>query len=186
MVLTEDAYNHLLESVAPYRRRALANELVYIRNMSCVEGPHPAFERCRRRAWRNYGIDISLQHFKTSVWSYGRLARSLDFCGCELLLIDAEGHDAKILRSMMDHCHEEARGRCAWPDIVVFESAGHCDFKEGAEAEADVVKQLEARGYFVILVCNIDTFMVRREAMNASVRLKAWVDKVTCDKCWSV
>mmetsp|Transcript_51105 Transcript_51105/g.160353 ORF Transcript_51105/g.160353 Transcript_51105/m.160353 type:complete len:286 (-) Transcript_51105:19-876(-) len=132
-VLTKTAHDKLLASVPPDVQQQLARDLVYIRNMSCVGGPHPGFDLCRQKAWRKFGVDICLEPFRTSVWSYGRLARSLDFCGCELFIVDAEGHDTQILRSMIQHCSEEEMyGRCAWPDVVVFESAGLCDSKEGA------------------------------------------------------
>mmetsp|Transcript_109764 Transcript_109764/g.321347 ORF Transcript_109764/g.321347 Transcript_109764/m.321347 type:complete len:368 (-) Transcript_109764:74-1177(-) len=183
-VLTQAAHDQLLASVPPHERGQLAADLIYLRNMSCVDGPHPSFHQCREKALRKFGIDLSLEPFRTSVWSYGRLASSLDFCGCELLVVDAEGHDAKILRSMITHCREEeARGRCAWPDIVVFESAGLCDSKEGGESEADVIKQLESCGYFVLLRCKMNTDMVRREAVQQSEHLQHWVNSLVCHEC---
>ena len=64
---------------------------------------------------------------KTNMWTYGKLAKELDFSGCELLVIDAEGDDTKILRSMISHCWETGKG---WPDMIAFETQGHCDNKE--------------------------------------------------------
>lgn len=184
LVLTQAAYDGLLESVPPHQRKGLAYDLVYLRNMSCVDGPHPTFDDCWRKAWRNYGVDVCLEPLRTDVWSYSRLAESLDFCGCELLLIDAEGHDAQILRSMIRHCQEqEALGHTAWPDVVVFESAGLCDRKEGWAVEEDVRRQLEAYGYFVLVKCKMNTDMVRRSAMETSKRLQRWAHNVTCYSC---
>jgi len=147
-VLSAAAFDALLSSAPTDMRSALEMDLTYIRNMSCVGGEHPTLPLCRMRAMQNYGIDVCLEWYTTQVWTFERLARELDFCGCEVLLVDAEGHDAKILRSMMDHCRlQEAAGRMAWPDIIVFESAGICDHYEGSDVEVDVVRQLDLHGY---------------------------------------
>merc|ERR1712087_535947 len=104
--------------------------------------------------------------------------------GCELLLIDAEGHDTRILRSMIAHCQEqEKRGRDAWPHVMVFESAGICDASEGFASEDWTVKQLEECGYFVFVKTWMNTDMIRREAVEKSEKLRKWLDEVHCSQC---
>merc|ERR1719277_2421825 len=108
-VLTPETYRALLEAVPQNMRRHLEMDLDYVRNMSCVGREHPTFNLSRKLAWQRYGVDICLKPLRTDVWSYGRLAKALDFCGCEVLLIDAEGHDTKILRSLIWHCRDEEK-----------------------------------------------------------------------------
>jgi hypothetical protein len=36
--------------------------------------------------------------------SYDRLAHTLKFKGCEVLMVNTEGHDVSTVRSMMAHC----------------------------------------------------------------------------------
>merc|ERR1712232_270132 len=111
-------------------RSQLQEDLIFVRNMSSVGQWHPCLDKSRNKLYNRYGVDlfdhIETQH--TNVWTYARLAEELDFCGCELLLIDAEGHDNKIIRSMIQHCQEQAlNGKAAWPDIIVFETGGVSD-----------------------------------------------------------
>ena len=141
-VLTAEAHAMLLENVPSCLREQFSQELVYLRTMSCVGKEHPFIREFRSRALDDYGVDIPMEPIPTDVWSYGRLADCCDFCGCELLLIDAEGHDVEILRSMIKHCRErEAQNECAWPDLIVFETMGHCDRHEGSGAEGAMIRE---------------------------------------------
>ena len=71
--------------------------------MSFVGRPHPAFrwEQDDLR-WR-FGVEVELGTRPADTWTYAHLARELNFKGCEVLMVDAEGHDVSILRSMMEH-----------------------------------------------------------------------------------
>jgi len=183
-VLTQVAHDELMSSVPEEKRKALARDLLYLRNMSCVGAPHPCFDLSRRRAQKKYGIDISLEPLRTDVWSYGRLARRLDFRGCELLLVDAEGHDTKILRSMIEYCREEEAGDAAvWPDVIAFESAGHCDRVEGSGAERAIIDQLQRCGYANFMKNHTNTNLVNRKALSRSERLQRWVGRYICRRC---
>ena len=183
-VLTQQACKALLQAVPKRRRRKLAGDLSYLRNMSCVGEVHPLLERCREHAWNQYGVDIQMEPQRTDVWSYARLAASCDFCGCEVLLVDAEGHDAEILRSVIRHCRERGeQGQCAWPDLIVFESMGHCDQKEGPGAESAIVEELRRCGYQTLQSGCSNTEMIHGAALDREPRLQEWVQQWRCDGC---
>ena len=99
-------------------------------------------------------------------------------------MIDAEGHDAQILRSMIEHCFEEEdAGRNAWPDVIVFEMAGHCDYKEGVEVEAPVVKRLAECGYEQFGEDFMNVFLVKVSELDKSERLQTWLKASGCQTC---
>eukprot|EP00927_Polykrikos_kofoidii_P012441 TRINITY_DN15360_c0_g1_i2.p1 TRINITY_DN15360_c0_g1~~TRINITY_DN15360_c0_g1_i2.p1 ORF type:complete len:383 (-),score=56.68 TRINITY_DN15360_c0_g1_i2:68-1177(-) len=181
-VLTRKAHDDLLRTVRPELRKDLEHDLVYLRNMSCVGGSHPFVEQWKGKAWRKYGLDIQLEPLQTDIWSYDQLAKRYDFCGCELLIIDAEGYDAEILRSLHDHCQEN---EAAWPDLIVFEAAGHCDKREGRKTEEEVIRMLERSGYRLFLKSSTDASLVHTKALERSHRLQKWAQSMPCDRCGS-
>jgi len=182
-VLTEGAHAALLAQVPQCRREELAQELIFLRNMSSVGSLHPELSQRRKSIWLDYGVDASMEPLRTDIWSYSRLAEDCDFCGCELLMVDAEGYDAEILRSMIRHCREkESESRCAWPDVIVFESMGHCDRKEGSGAEAAIVRQLESCGYSTFSSSWLNTEMIRT-SLATDPRLRQWALEMQCDRC---
>ena len=183
-VLTQAAHDKALASAPRQSRAEVEQTLLYLRNMSHLTGCDNGWHYIVDRAWRDWGADVQPETLRTEVWSYRRLAKSLDFCGCEVLAIDAEGYDTKILRSVVKHCvEEEMRGRCAWPDLITFESAGHCDSIEGKGAEAAAIKQLELCGYTNVTHNHTNTYMVRLQAVAQSWPLHRWLGKMACSAC---
>jgi hypothetical protein len=160
-LMSQKAHDDLLNSVTEDLRPRLAKDLRYVRNMSTVGEWHPFIGNIRKRMWKRYGVDVFsyLETTSTEVWSFSKLAKHYDFCGCEVLLLDTEGHDSKILRSMIQHCQEqELLGKWAWPDVIAFETAGICDDFDGSGTEAETIKMLENCGYLLFLKhdCNAD------------------------------
>ena len=109
------------------------------------------------------------------------------FCGCEVLLVDAEGSDTKILRSMIVHCEDvERRGANAWPDVVQFETMGHCDQREGVDAEAKMITQLETCGYVLVYWSFHNTVLVNGKPLRGQAdaercqRLQRWMRTLQC------
>merc|ERR1712061_81789 len=100
------------------------------------------------RIEREYNLKIDVQQRKAEVWTWSRLASTFNFVGCEVLLIDTEGNDTAILRSMMAHCRKNPK---AWPDVIQFESMGLCDNLEGDGAEFEIMWALEREGYTIVL-----------------------------------
>merc|ERR1712084_158207 len=91
---------------------------------------------------------------------------------------------AKIVRSMIQHCKEqESLGKCAWPDVIQFETCGICDFNEGKGTEKATVRQLEKAGYLLVLSQWMNTCMVRKKALANSTRIQQWLDDLRCDFC---
>ena len=185
--LSLGTYESLLGSVSTWKRTDLESDLLYLRNMSCVGGEHPAMAELRDHYSRAYGLKVPVETLQIKVWSYDRLARELDFCGCEVLLVDAEGSDTKILRSMIAHCEaEERRGANAWPDVVQFETMGHCDQREGVDAEAKMVTQLKRCGYVLLYWSSSNTVLVNRKPRWGQAdeercqRLKRWMCTLQC------
>ena len=184
-VLTQSAHDNLLSLVASEHRNGLEDYLVYLRNMSCVGSPHPELEYRRCEALRKFGVDINVfERQFTQIWSYGRLATQFNFCGCELLIIDAEGHDAKILRSMISHClKEDITNVMVWPDVIAFETLGHCDCKEGPNTEALIVRDLEIHGYILFWNDYANKYMVKCKALEMRPSLQEWLGTMVCTSC---
>ena len=86
------------------------------------------------------------------LWTWMKLTEQLNFCGCELLIVDAEGHDTAVLCSMLAHCKERLRnGLYEWPNVIQFETMGHCNKKEVFGAEWGIITAVEAEDYALYL-----------------------------------
>ena len=186
--LSSATHKALLGCVPLWQRKALEEDLIYVRNMSCVGSKHPAMDRLNEYFDRAYGLTVPTEHTRINVWTYDRLSRELNFCGCEVLLIDAEGHDVQILRSMVLHCqYEEQRGRDAWPDVVQFETMGHCDCLEGIGAEANMIEQLKGCGYILVYWSYHNSVLIHNKDQvsrpDAVQRLKTWMRTFHCNGC---
>ena len=70
-------------------------------------------------------LTCNLQQAEINMLTFDTLAHLLNFRGCELLIVDTEGFDVEMLRSMIDHCL--LRGEEAWPYVIQFETQGLCD-----------------------------------------------------------
>ena len=100
-----------------------------------------------------------------------------------MLIIDAEGHDAAILRSMVAHGRaEERQGRNAWPYVVQFETMGHCDKLANKSAEWEAIGLLEMAGYTLVAYSHYNSQLVHREAWRIP-RIKKWASAMRCDYC---
>ena len=65
-----------------------------------------------------------------------QLVEQLNFKGVELLLIDAEGYDTRILRSVAEYCEtQEFNGSWEWPEVICCETLGHCNKTDGEGSE---------------------------------------------------
>ena len=120
-----------------------------MRNMSTVEPVHPHWAIWRAHCLNQLGVVTEASRQPVEVWSYSQLAKVLDFSGCEVLMIDAEGHDVRILRSVIEHCRRYPR---ELPWLVQFETMGHCDRAEGGETsvEWNVIWSLMEEGYLLV------------------------------------
>jgi len=185
--LTQQQHDAILEAVLPKQRKDLAAELLFLLNMSCVGCEHPDMDSCRKWISSTYGVVVPLEPLSTQLWSYSHLAEHYNFSGCELLIIDAEGYDAQILRSMLAHCHKEmARGINAWPEVIQCETQGHCDKIEGAGTEEQLTRQLLSSGYIRIFFTSCNSNFIYEPSLRGSKRLQRWMSHFYCRWCgWS-
>ena len=163
------------------RRRRLRWQFSFLENMSCVGREHPEFESMCRWIQERYGLRPKMIPERVEKWSWATLARQLNFSGCQVLLIDAEGHDASILRSMLDHC--EGRPD-EFPEVIQFETRGHCDRVEGSSSELQIIDALQDAGYLLLSFSHADTHLVLRSAFQRRRRLRRWASAWACTTCW--
>ena len=182
-VLTKEKNEEILMQVPEHQKEEVTYYLTFLRNMSCAGCIHPAYEEQRRWLQDHYNVVVKLASNRTSVWSYAYLAETLNFKGCELLIIDAEGSDTAILRSLMAYCREEEHdSRNRWPYVIQFETMGHCDRLEGNNAEWNTISELEYAGYILVAYSHYNSQLVRVEALNFP-HIHKWVNKLQCWGC---
>ena len=178
---------HVLESPEELIAKApenlqkhLRQELVYLENMSCVGGAHPEFDGLQALIKQMYGVQANmvLQTVKRLSWT--SLVRKFKFSGCQVLLLDTEGYDVRILRSMLKHCQAFPT---ELPELIQFETRGHCDYFEGANSEENIIVSLEAVGYKLVAKSESDTLVVHGTALEGSIKLDDWCQSWVCDTC---
>ena len=168
----------LLLQVTQQQQEALRQELEYIVNMSCMESMHHMLpELCRIQEKFNVKVNIHASH--VTIWSWEKLVQSCNFAGCELLIVDTEGYDAKILRSMLTYCQHNTWD---WPSLIQFETMGHCDKLEGHGTEWAVIGELESAGYILVGYSMINTHLVHRESPHSKA-LEDWLADWQCGRC---
>ena len=172
----------LLRQVPWSQRASLQHDLEYILNMSSVGDVHPMVPGEFRRICKKYNIkvDVTVGRQQVDVWTWQRLAKQCKFRGCEVLLIDTEGYDAQILRSLKAYCRDYPD---TWPLLIQFETMGHCDRIEGEGTEWDVIEALEQEGYVLVNYSYHNTHLVLKRALRTKPRLKKWVGGWRCSTC---
>ena len=185
-VFTEEAYIETLRRIPRQQQKAAAHHLTYLRNMSCV-GAHPHFEFCRGCFLDEFGIDVnySMEAIPIEIWTYRQLVQRLKFKGAQLLIVDAEGYDTAILRSVIDYCFEQqGKGSWEWPDVICYEAQGHCDKKDGVRAEAAILESLQEVGYSALLLGGGTATLVHYLAYRWRQWLRNWVaNHMHCTDC---
>lgn len=176
---TQQMCEEYLCQVPPAHREGLAHHMQYLLNMSHVGMVHPNAENHLEQIRQKFNIDIPVEQQQSDVWTWSKLVETYNFKGCEVLLLDTEGHDAQILRSMISHCSQSIE---EWPHFIQFESMGLCDALEGKGSEKRVVRELEKYGYVTIMLSNWNTYLVHGSAMG-NPKIKKWVKKWFCDVC---
>ena len=91
-------------SLKPEQYEAFEAAVLYLHNMSCVDQVNPFAKSCIEVINNNFGVDSAMEPLNVAVITYGHLHEMLNCSETGLLLIDAEGHDCRILRSMIDYC----------------------------------------------------------------------------------
>jgi len=182
--ISQDSYEKHVQAMQPADLQAFDDLVVFLRNMSCVGQAHPEFSRLNSFLAATCGVKVEMQPIRARAISYGALVKKLGFSGVEVLLIDAEGYDCKILQSMIDHCSIPTNQQ-AWPELIQFETMGHSNWMGNGskeDLENEMCEKLEQFGYLV--VCHgKDTQLIRLCALDREPRLQRWVDTFWCHRC---
>ena len=83
--------------------------------------------------------------------------------------------------SMIEYCQQTPS---AWPDLIQFETMGHCDKKEGEGTERRLIETLEKEGYLLVNSGHHNSHLVLRSALDTEQRLQDWVSAWRCTSCW--
>lgn len=173
--------DQLLALLPKRQRRGLRWQFSFLENMSCVGGQHPEFEALSQWIQERYGLRPKMMPERIEKWSWTTMARRLNFAGCQVLLVDAEGHDASILRSMLSHCEGSPD---ELPEVIQFETRGHCDQVEAGDSEWEIIDALQDAGYLLLAFGHADTYLVLRTALRRRRRLRRWARAWGCTDCW--
>lgn len=129
--LPKEKHDMYLSQVESIHREKLEELLLFLRNMSCVGQLHPDWPQHSHKLADMFGIKVELD-VHAEMLSYATLVNKLRFRGVDVLLVDAEGHDVEIIRSMIAHC-QEAEEADSWPKVIQIETMGHVDLKSRSE-----------------------------------------------------
>ena len=69
-----------------------------------------------------------------------------------------------------------------WPYVIQFETMGHCDRREGDNAEWNTIAELEYAGYILVAYSHYNSQLVWFEALNIP-HIRKWVDQFECWGC---
>ena len=153
--------------------------LAYLENMSAVGGPHPDFEFNAARVQQLAGVrDSLLEERSVSCYTFEKVLKMHSAKGCEVLIIDAEGADCAILRSMVGCCRAR---RCPWPRVIRFETRGFACTEEelkggnGCEEEEETIRILQQEGYLLVEEGG-DATLLHGPSLRTSEALAEWAD----------
>jgi len=180
--LTNQARNELVRQVPLSSRTGLATHLEYLRNMSCLGYVHPLLPWLQEAIEYDYGVKIAVScNGKVEVWSWAKLVETFNFVGCEALVVDAEGYDSKILRSLLSYCRNHPEH---WPELIQFETMGHCDRHEGIGTEKNCLEALQQEGYTLAQVSDFNSHVIFTTALDKEIRLQKWINTWYCNDCY--
>lgn len=179
--VTPQMYENAASKVPWALRDSFDNLVIYLRNMSCVGQKHPDLDRCYKQLEAMIGVGVEMEPIRARAFSYSEMSSMLNFNGVEVLIVDAEGHDCRILQSMIDHCNSHESTPQDWPDVIQFETMGHCDRVDGSGVEDRTVRSLQFHGYASALVGR-DTVMVKLAALPEQ-RMQDLMTSLKCESC---
>ena len=183
--LSKQTHDDLISKVQAFRREELTQDLEYLCNMSCLGSEHPKMRSTMDHIVAKYEIQDTSELCKpctqkVDVWSWSTLVREFNFGGCEILLVDAEGSDAKILRSLVQHCKTNPTH---WPEMIQFETMGHCDVLEGQGTELRVLETLQGEGYKIITISEYNSIVIKASAIENEEKWRNVVGEWYCSNC---
>lgn len=148
--------------------------LSFLENMSSTHRPHPEFHYYTDDVYRLSKTNQELmERREVQLITYAGILRKPNSRGCEVLIIDAEGTDCAILRSMI-HTGTTSED-FLWPLVICFEIQGHGDVKERKSVEESTVRDLQSLGY-LLLHGHKDATLVYSPALHG--KLRKWANKL--------
>ena len=180
-MITSEKYKSYVDQVPPDKLQEFVDSMLYFQNMSCVGQEHPEFRKNSQRLEQKYGVKVEMEPVDAWSVSYQALSQWLRFSGVEVLVIDAEGFDCQILRSMLDYCSQPGR-RDSWPSVIQFETMGHSDKIDGSGAEQAILHSLTHAGY-LLAASGKDTQLVHEDAISRERTVARWVATFWCKRC---
>ena len=176
-----DRVEHLLQQVPEQFLEELKWHLEYLENMSCLHRAHPHFDEYAAWIHEQFNLEVKVTAQPVEKWSWSTFVQKLNFCGCQVLVIDAEGHDASILRSMLKHCLNKPH---ELPELIQFETQGLCDIcEEQRESELNIISSLLGFEYKLVCYSQHDSYLVYEPALQREQRLQDWMNTWICHEC---
>lgn len=166
-------------------KAAVDKQMAYMENMSSIHSAHPDFAHSVEWVRHMSHTPMPLiEERAVPMHSFASILAHYNASSCELLLIDAEGGDCAVLRSMIQACSDGVVR--SWPKVIRFETRGHADVMEQRrDTEESTIKALQQVGYLLV-EAGYDATLVHGPAMALSNQLCAWADKyftLTCNAC---
>ena len=168
------------------KQQILQHHFQYLRNMSSVGGPHPWWTYFSAWIQQETGVTPQLSRLPVELLTWETMSKRYNFKGCRLLIIDAEGFDTRVLRGLIAYCkaRKELHDWASyWPDVIQFETQGHCNEDAGAPSEDEALGLLQKEGYLLIHKSNLDSQLVFQPALSEREALQQWVDNIRCSEC---
>jgi hypothetical protein len=130
-------------------------------------------------------ISELIERRRVQCFTFTEILEAHNATGCEVLMIDAEGWDCAIIRSVIYALQKDETG-FVWPHLIHFESCGHANTKENDyNTEENTIIKLQQSGY-LLLYAGMDSTLAYGESLESLPRFSAWVDKhfkLTCCIC---
>ena len=184
LTVSPSSCDSVLQRISETQRATVESQLQYAVNMSCIRSCEPTLtselQQVCEKVSQDFSVNLEVEYRDVEVWTWEQLANVCNFAGCEVLVLDTEGYDAQILRSIISHC-QHYPGSLPW--VIKFESMGHCDELEGSGTEWAVICELQAHGYKLVHYSWNDSHLVLKTMLRARKELRNWVGCWKCDRC---
>lgn len=175
----------LQEKKVDHKTRAeVDSNLALMENMSCMDVLHSDFVDRMEYIQELSGLTTNLVEERSiSCYTFRGLLQMHDASGCEVLIVDAEGSDLAVMRSVIDAC---SNGPYPWPRVLCFETMGHANNREHADAEEEMVRRLQSEAGYFLVYAYYDVTLVHGPTVRAAREVARWADAnftLKCNNC---
>ena len=179
-----------LNHVGAEARATILWNMDYLENMSRVDEPHPDFQYCVNQILEAIPSPLSfslLVSRSVPCFTFEEIFKLTNASGCEILIIDAEGADSDILRSMIKACQKP--GGIRWPRVISYETRGWGNTSSEPRKEEETLMMLQENQYLVVFAGG-DTILLHDLTLKEYPVFAYWADKwfrLSCQKCgWTI